>query len=290
MEIAFHIGANCTDEDRLFKSILRNAPALLQQNIVIPGPGKYRGLLRETIQHLDGAPVAPDTREILLDAIIAQEDAARIVMTNDNFITIPNRIFDHGVFYGQTETKVRGLRKIFAQDDLSLFLSIRHPVSFLQSAARLAEADNVREYLGLLSPLDIRWSDVVKRIKRAAPHAPLYIWCTEDAPLIWEDLIRLQSGLAPQQEAAGAFDLLARILTPEGQEKLKTAQMPADRYARHSAIGDLIEAYGRDYMLDEEIVMPELSPEVITAMSEGYEADLEVIAQLDGVRLILPFT
>ena len=46
MQIAFHIGAHCTDEDRLLKSILKNAQMLSQLGIVVPGPGKYRSLIR----------------------------------------------------------------------------------------------------------------------------------------------------------------------------------------------------------------------------------------------------
>ena len=289
MHIAFHIGANCTDEDRLLKSILRNAPALLQQDIVVPGPGKYRGLLRETIQGLAGAPASSEAREILLDAIIEQEDAARVVLTNDNFITIPKRIFDHGVFYSQTETKLRGLRKLFPEDELSLYFSIRHPVSFLQDVARLAEANSLRHYLGLMSPFEMRWSDVIKRIKRGAPDAPLYVWCNEDAPLIWEDLIRLQSGLSEDVPVEGATDTLARILGPEGIAAIKTTPMPTDRVARHSFIGDLIERYGQPEMIEEEIDHPELTPELIATMSDVYEEDLETIDALDGVKLILPF-
>jgi hypothetical protein len=68
MQIALHIGANCTDEDRLLKSTLRNASTLLQQGVAVPGPGKFRALLRKTIQSLDCATPVPDSREILLGA------------------------------------------------------------------------------------------------------------------------------------------------------------------------------------------------------------------------------
>ena len=70
MQIAFHIGANCTDEDRLLKSVLRNADALLQQGIAVPGPGRYRKLIREAIESLDGAHPAQEARDVLLDAIV----------------------------------------------------------------------------------------------------------------------------------------------------------------------------------------------------------------------------
>ena len=290
MQIAFHIGANCTDADRVLKSVLRNAPALLQKGVVIPGPGKYRALLRETIEGLNGAQPAADTREILLDAIIAQEDATRIILTNDNFIAIPKRIFDHGVFYAQTEPKLRGLQRLFPEDELSLFFSIRNPVTFLQDVARLAEPGSLREYLGLMSPMDLRWTDVIKKIKRAVPRAQLYVWCTEDAPLIWEDLIRLQSGLQPYDNVHGGLDIVRQILTPEGIEKLDAAQVPLGRVARQTFIGDLIDGFAAPDGIEEQITMDELTPELIGAMSEAYEDDIDAIDDMDGVELILPFT
>lgn len=121
MQIAFHIGANCTDEDRLLKSILRNASTLLQQGIAVPGPGKYRALLRESIQSLDGTSPSDDAREILLDAIVEEDDMQRVILSNDNFIAIPKRVFDRGVFYPQTESKVRGMCRLFPDDELSFY-------------------------------------------------------------------------------------------------------------------------------------------------------------------------
>lgn len=289
MQIAFHIGANCTDEDRLLKSILRNASTLLQQGIAVPGPGKYRALLRESIQSLDGTSPSDDAREILLDAIVEEDDMQRVILSNDNFIAIPKRVFDRGVFYPQTESKVRGMCRLFPDDELSFYFSMRNPVSYLQDIAQHAEAETLHDYLGPFHPLDLKWSDVIKRIKRAAPDAPLYVWCTEDTPLIWEDLIRLQSGAAAETPLKGRFDVLSRILTPEGSAALNAAKMPDDRIARHAFIADLLDAHALPDMIEEQINLPELSPELITAMSQSYEDDLALIDDMEGVELILPF-
>ena len=82
MQIAFHIGANCTDEDRILKSLLKNAGSLSDVGIKVPGPGKYRRIIRETIQNLNGMPPAANTRGILLDAILDDADADRVVLSN----------------------------------------------------------------------------------------------------------------------------------------------------------------------------------------------------------------
>lgn len=291
MQIAFHIGANCTDEDRLLKSILKNADVLLQQGIAVPGPGKYRKLIRDAIQQIDGASPRPDTRDILIDAIVEDDSLKRIVMTNDNFIAIPKRIFDHGLFYSQIDDKLRSLQRIFRQDDLSLFLSIRNQASFLQETTRRVEGLTLPQYLGLLTPEDLYWSDVVARIKRAAPFAQLHVWCNEDTPLIWEELIRLQSGIAPGAPVAGTYDLLGHILTPEGLAAAK-AQLedgaPLDTADRQNIIADALEAYAKPELLEDQIDLPELDEHTVAVLTQNYDDDLEEIDAMDGVTLILP--
>ena len=294
MQIAYHIGANCTDEERLLKSILKNVDTLLQRGIVVPGPGKYRRLLRETIQGLDGAPPRPGTRDILIDAIVEEDSVTRVVLSNDNFIAIPKRIFDHGIFYPQTEDKVGTLARLFPQDDLTLMMGMRHPASFLQEIARRVETPRLTDLIGGMSPLDLRWSDVVDRIRQAAPDARICVWCNEDTPLIWEDLMRVQTGLAADVPLEGCFDMLATIITREGLAQLQTQMEqspPSDRIARHEMIAAAIEAYANPAAMEDEIALPELADAaLIDALDDSYDEDVEILCAMDGVEVILPFT
>lgn len=292
MQIAFHIGANCTDEDRLLKSVLKNADILLQQGIAVPGPGKYRKLIREAIESLDGGAPAEGARDVLLDAIVEDDEIARLVLSNDNFITIPKRIFDHGVFYHQVEKKVRGLHALFPDDEVSLFLGLRHPASFLQETMRRAEVRSLAQYLGVLPPQELHWSDVVRRIKRTAPETPLYVWCNEDTPLIWEDLMRLLSGVAADTPMTGQFDVLSGIISRQGMQELALRMgsiAPGEVEAREGLIADMLETHALPDLVEDSIDVPELDDPLVQAMTASYEADLEVIAQMDGVDLILPF-
>ncbi len=292
MQIAYHIGANCTDGERLLKSVLRNASALLEQDIIVPGPSKYRRLLRETIQSLKGASPKPGTRDILLDAIVDEDNISRLVLSNDNFISIPKRAFDNGAFYPQIEGKVRGLLRLFPDDQISFFIGIRHPAGFLQEVAKLAEEPRLRDFLGQLSPLELRWSGVIDRIRRAAPRARVVVWCNEDTPIIWEDLIRLLSGVGPETPLAGTLDMVSRIITRDGLAALQTELPkigPSDRIARHEAIADAIETHGNAAAMEDEVVFPEMGTRLIEAMTEIYDEDIALIDDMEGVELILPF-
>ncbi|MEO1639891.1 MAG: hypothetical protein AAFU41_11680 [Pseudomonadota bacterium] len=292
MHIAFHIGANCTDDDRLLKSVLSDAAPLLQQGVSVPGPSKYRRLIREAIQALDGARPAPGSRDVLMDAILEDDAAERIVMSNDNFIAVPKRIFDHGVFYPQAEAKVSGLRHLFPDDQISLYLALRHPISFLQDVFQRSEAGSLEAYLGVLNPADLLWSDVVKRVRQAAPSVPLTIWCNEDTPLIWEDIVRAITGQGGDFTPAGRFDLLKDLLpatTFDGLIKNLAGTDPEDVHARQHLIADALESLDDDALPEDEINLPGVDDDVIAQASEAYESDVAVISEMDGLTVIRPF-
>ena len=293
MQIAFHIGAHCTDEDRLLKSILKNADTLLHQGVAVPGPGKYRSLIRETIQGLGGATPPPETRNVLLDAIAENDDVDRLVMSNENFICVPNRIFDGAVFYLQAEARARALRQLFPGDEIELFMGIRNPVTFLQETFKRSHATTISGYLGLMHPEELRWSDVIRRIRMGAPDCPLTVWCNEDSPLLWEELIRRISDTTSETELVGGLDMLATIITPDGIRQL-TDQLrqspPATPAVRHEMIAAIWENHAIDAEVVEEIEISELDPALVVEMTESYEDDLVDIAGMEGVTLLMPFS
>lgn len=292
MQIAFHIGAHCTDEDRLLKTLLKNANTLLQQGVAVPGPGKYRALIRETIQTLDGATPPEDTRDILLDAICENDDIDRIVMSNENFICVPNRILANSVFYAQAEKRVCALHQLFPDDDITLFLAVRHPAAFLQDTFKRSKATSLSAYLGMMHPEELSWADVVRRIKQAAPDTPLTVWCNEDSPLLWEQLIRQLSDVTDETELAGGLDMLASIITAEGMTAL-TEQLrktpPASDADRHAVIADIWDNHAMPDAMEDVIDLPELDPALVDEMTQSYEDDIAEIAAMPGVTLLMPF-
>ena len=289
MEIVYHIGAHCTDEDRLLKSLIKNAANFAADGVKIPGPGKYRRLIRETIQGLDGAPPAPDTRSILLDAILDDQPTERLVMSNSNFVCVPNRIFEHGVFYAQTEPKIRALHTLFAGDDIEIFLSLRHPATFVPATFAKSDKTELDQFLRNMHLGDIRWSDVVRRIQHVAPQSRLTVWCNEDTPLIWADLIRRMGGVLPDHKITGGFDLLASILSPQGLNRFLNymrTHPPKTESQKRRIIGAFLDKYALDDEIEEEVDVPGMTAEVIEAMSDAYEADVDLIASMPGVDFV----
>ncbi len=292
MQIAFHIGANCTDEDRLIKSLLKNADVFLKEQIAVPGPGRYRKLIRETIAALKGAKPADDTRNILLDTIVENDNIGRVVLSNGNFICIPPRIFDHGLLYSQAGPKARALRQLFPKDDITLFMGIRNPATFLQETFLRSNAKTIDEYLGIMRPTEIQWSDMIRRIREDAPDVALTVWCNEDAPLLWEQIMREISGVNPDTPIVGGLDMLATIISRDGMQLLYTklqSQPPQSAADMHEMIAEIWETHALDDQVEDEINQPELDPALLEQMTEMYDADVAKIASMQGVKLLLPF-
>mgnify|MGYP003978380441 len=49
MQIVYHIGAHCTDQDALHASLVKNKAALVQNQVALPHPRKYRNVIRENL-------------------------------------------------------------------------------------------------------------------------------------------------------------------------------------------------------------------------------------------------
>ena len=291
MEIVYHIGANGTDEDRLLKSLLRNVDVLAADGVKVPGPSNYRRLIRETIQGLDGAPPPQDARSILLDAILDDEPTERLVLSNSNFICIPNRIFDKGVFYMLTEPKIRGLLDLFPGDEIELCIALRNPAAFIPENFSKSKFDDLTTFMRGMQPDEVRWSDVIKRIRHVAPNCKLTVWCNEDTPLIWGRLMREIAGIPDTVPLVGTHDLLATIMEPEGMQRLrgylKNNPPPTPQHELKIILA-FLKKYALDDAMDEDIDLPEFTQELIEQLTDDYDADVDYIQTIPGVTFIQP--
>lgn len=291
MEIVYHIGANCTDDDRLIKSLLRNVDVLAADGVKVPGPGKYRRLIREAIQGLDGAEPTPETRSILLDAILDDAPTERLVMSNSNFVCIPNRIFDKGVFYALAEPKLRSLLRLFPGDDIEICLALRNPATFIPETFAKSKFDDLGSFMRGMYPSDVRWSDMIKRIQHVAPNCKLTVWCNEDTPLIWGRLMREIAGVPDTVPLVGTYDLLAKIMEKEGMQRLKgylKNNPPPTPQHELKIIMAFLKKYAMDDALDEDIDLPDFTHELVEQLTDSYDADVDLIRTMPGVNFIMP--
>lgn len=292
MQIAFHIGANATDNERLLKSLLKNAESFLEQGIAIPGPGKYRPLLREAILGVEAGKLDPgEAREQLLGSMLEGSDATRIVLSQSTFLAVPNQIFDGGQFYGNAERKLSLLARIFAGDELEFHISLRNTATFIPAVFDLSVIPGMKRYLSGLDPQGIRWSDLLRRIQAATPEASITCWCNEDTPLIWAQLIRQMSGVDPLTRITGGFDLLAAIMSEDGMRRFLAylkSNPPQTESQKRRIIAAFLDKYARPEEVEEELDAPGWTENLVEALSASYEADIATIADMPGIRFVSP--
>ncbi len=186
----------------------------------MPPIGRYRRIIRKTVQNLDSPQPHIDVREKLLDAIIDNpHHTKRLVLSNSAFLCVSDRIFEGASFYQLADEKIEAISRIFANDELELHLAIRNPASFVPAAYMESKKATFGAYMHGMNPNDIRWSELITRIQALAPNATLTVWANEDTPLIWAELMRELSGVDPLTRITGGFDLLATIMSKAGMQR-----------------------------------------------------------------------
>ncbi|MDX2485026.1 MAG: hypothetical protein QNK42_15335 [Pseudodonghicola sp.] len=291
MKIIFHTGAHCTDDDRLLKSLLRNKESLSQHGIAVPGPGKYRHLLKDTFNAMDAGPPSEGARDILMDAILDDEIADRLVLSNEHFFGSQRYALDDGELYPDGSDRVAKMQELFHTDQIELFMAIRNPATFLPAILQKASDQRIAATLGQTDPRSLRWSHLFRRIRDEVPNVKITVWCNEDLPLIWGEVVRRLAGIALDEKIAGGFDLLSDIMNTEGMQRFRVYlhQNPVmTEGQRRRVIAAFLDKYAIEDEVVEELDLPGWDDALVEEMTDIYEADLDHIADIPGVRMILP--
>lgn len=291
MQIAFHAGANCTDSERLLKSLQKNVDTLADRGIEVPAPGGYRPLLRKAIQVMGDEAPAPDARDALLGSILQQDETERLVMSQNTFLGLPNRVFEGGAFLPRAEFKIGALRRLFPEDELEIHVALRDPATFIPAAFAASRSASLDQFLADVDPMALSWTELLERLLAAAPDAQFVVWCNEDTPIIWAQLIRELAGLSPETHIRGGFDLLNAIMTPEGMRRfLAYAKTHPPRTESHKRrmIAAFLDKYALEEEVEQDIDLPGWTGDLIDDLSQNYEEDVEQIEAMERVRFIAP--
>lgn len=291
MQVIFHCGAHGTEEDRLLKTLLRNKDRFRLHGTVVPGPGKYRYLLKDCMAALQEGQATTEARDVLWDAILEEEQADRVLLSNANFFGSQRQSIEGSQFYPEAEARLLSLQHLFAQDKLELYIGLRNPATILPGLLENAHPDRKAQVLSNLDPFHLRWSDLLTRLRRAVPQVPLNVWCFEDMPLIWAQIIRDMSGLEMNQRLDGGMDLLSTIMSREGMRRLRQylAQHPdMSETQQRRVMAAFLDKYVREDELEEEIDLPGWSEALIESVTALYEEDMQIVQRIPGVTMITP--
>ncbi|SHG94135.1 hypothetical protein [Marivita hallyeonensis] len=293
MQVVLHTGVHETDGDRLLKTLLRNRDGLRPKGVSVPGPGKYRKLISEMLNALNGAAPAPGARDVLVDSIL-DEDADhvdRLILSHENLFSVPKIAFQGGVIYRKAEQRLQAVRDVFEGDELELYMAVRNPATLLPALLAATPHDTMDALLFGLDPLQFRWTDLLSRIIEALPGVPITVWCDEDSPLIWGELIRDLAGVEPTFPTIGAYSRLAEIMDKEGMTRFRTyleERSDLTEIQIRRAMVAFLDKYVDESKVEHELDIPGWDDAFVQEMSERYEEDVFTLGRLPGVTMMTP--
>lgn len=291
MKVVIHAGAHETDEDRLLKCLIGNRSLLASNGTVVSSPSSYRKQIREFLQEAEhGEPGREDFDTILAD-IVGRETPDRLILSNYGFFGTPKMSIAGGQLYKAAEWRLQVFEQIFRDGEVELFMAIRNPATFIPAIVNSASDDDVLQRAMSIDPRTVRWSELFQRVRDALPDLPITVWCNEDTPLIWAELIREIADLDPLVGFRGEFELVQEIMTDAGAKRFN------DYFASHPNLTEnqkrrvivaFLDKFADPSVIEEEVDIPGWTEELIGHLSDLYDDDVEEIRNIPGVNVITP--
>lgn len=288
MRIVYHLGAHCTDEDRLVRCLLKNRAALAAAGIAVPSPTRYRRLLKDTALQLKGEPAPGDQQMLLLDKILGDDRADRMVLSWDGFLSHTPWVV-RGTLYPFAGRRTRTFARLFADFEAEFHLAIRNPATFLPALQKVVNAQDQSDILDGANPLDLRWSEVVALIQERNPDTPLTVWCDEETPLIWPEVLQAVSGHGPDLQLAHTDELLSLIMNEIGLARMQTylaEHPPQSVHQRRRVVSAFLEKFCRPESVTFEIDKPGWTEDLVDRLTDRYAEDVERIRAMPGVTFL----
>lgn len=291
MQIVYHLGAHGTDDDRLVRALLKNRGTLEAMGIAVPSPRLYREVLPRVAKSLKGGAAGRDAQSVILDAVIEADEARRVIFSHDGLICFPVNVVSELGFYAMAPQRFAAYSNLFPEAEKEFFLALRNPATLVPTLIERAVDGTYAAIMGTTSPTELRWSSVIRRVLAHMPDIDLTVWCNEDTPLIWPEILRALAGLGPEDALEGDFDLLATLMRDEGLAKLKAhldAQPPQTVAERRRITTEFLEEFGKSEELEVEVDLPGWTDDMVEAITAAYERDCAEIAAMPGVTFIAP--
>lgn len=289
MEIVYHLGVHLTDGERIPRTLLKNRMVLAKERIVVPWPRFYRYIFRDLMNRLGGKKANSEMQNLILDGLTTMDDPKRVVFCNESFFCLRPQALGPGKFYPMAGERVRGLRNVFPDNEVSFFLAIRNPATFVPALFETVQPSEYESFIGATDPARLAWSEMIARVHEAVPDSRITVWCNEDLPVLWPEVLRAVAGHEPETRLTHLGDLWGQLMAPEGLKRMQeyfANHPPASDTRRRRAVAAFLEKFGIPEQIEMEIDLPGWTEDMVVAMTANYEADLAEISRIPGVTLL----
>lgn len=291
MQVVLHAGAHHTDDDRLIQCLLANRSRLADYGTNVPDPARYRKLLRDMLHQAQETGLEPGARDIVVDAISEEGAVDRLVLSNPGFFGTPKMAVGGGQFYRAADMRLGLLRHLFPDDQIELFLGLANPATFLPALMAGTKFDTMESFLRGYQATDLRWSETISRIRATHPDIPVTVWCNEDTPLIWAQILREMAALDPTVPLEGEFGLLDDIMTAPGLERFHAymaAHPGMSEVQKRRVIAAFLDKFADEAAIEQELDVPGWTEEDVARLTSLYDDDIYEIERMEAVQLITP--
>jgi hypothetical protein len=292
MQVVFHLGAPCTDDDLLLQTLIRNRDVLWGEGVAVPPPGRYRAIVRDTARTLKGRPAGPEVQDALLDAIV--DDAAtidRLILSDPRFICINRLVIQGPQIWPMIDRQTTQLRALFPDDAVEFFIGMRDPATHVPQLFKTSRFSDFAEFTQNMQVHAVAWSEMLRRLTMAHPDCPVTVWCNEDTPLIWGELLQDIAAVGMEVPLEGKDVVVQQIMDPAGFKRMQEylRQKPPETEAqRRRIVSAFLGRYAVDDRIEEVVSAPGWSEEFMAELSAAYDADMELVAEIPGVTLLTP--
>ncbi|WP_281823717.1 hypothetical protein [Jannaschia rubra] len=286
MDIAIHLGAHCTDEDLILRTLGANADLLRNRSVFIPPGGRARPAIRKALQGSGDLVAGGDA---LLSELLGERTADRMVLSYEGFLGVYAKVLSGTSMYIEAGQRAQMLRDLFPGHRVEFLMAIRNPATFVPA---LFEASSISDFGDFLSGHDltqITWAEPVEAIREACPEVPLTLWCNEDLPLIWPEVLRTVSGI--DEPLKGEDAILRQIMSEDGLRRLRAYlnDNPPDTPANwRKVVTAYLGKYAEDARIEPDIDLPGWSDETIEGLTDIYEQDVVRLKARDDIIFIAP--
>ncbi|WP_299820016.1 hypothetical protein [uncultured Jannaschia sp.] len=288
MDIAIHLGAHCTDEDLILRTLSRNADVLATRGVVVPPGARVRPAIRRVFAARPDDAFPPNA-EPLRDSLLDGTRARRMVLSYEGFLSTYATALEGPDLYPEADARTALLQDVFPRDRVAFFLAIRNPATHVPALFEASSFEDFGDFLDGVDLASLRWSAVVDAIRAVCSDAALTVWCNEDLPLIWPEILRAVSGV--DIPLAGEDAILRQVMTSEGFRSFEAYlkdNPTADRSTWRKTASAFLVRHADAAQIEPEIAQPDWSEEMIAGLSNLYEADVARIRARDDVTFLAP--
>jgi len=290
MRIVYHLGAHCTDEERLLRCLLKNRGVLAAEGIIVPGPAKYRTLLRDTAMALKGQAATQDTQALVLDQIMSESEADRLILSWDNFLGYAQGAIRRGIYSSGAE-RMFAFCQVFPGIDAEFHLAIRNPATFVPAVYQKQSGRSYAEFMDGVEVDTLRWSTLIADLRETNPDVPITVWCDEDTPLLWPEVLKAVSGHSDDVTLTDTDDLVTSIMSADGVQRMASyveSHPPQNIAQRRRVVSAFLDKFVLPEQIDYPIEMEGWTEDLVERATLAYDQDVSRIMAMDGVTFLAP--